>query len=89
MLLHVQGRFNEANEQLRTALGVVEDLPQQDGSEQSVISGCYFHLGLIAMYQGDKARAREMIGKSLAIDEALHDDGGVRLCQRALAQCDR
>src|SRR5205823_1711464 len=53
-LLHLQGRFTEAAEQLQAVLGVVEDLPQQDSTDQEVVSGCYYHLGLIALRQGDK-----------------------------------
>lgn len=87
-LLHLQGRFAEATEQLQAALGLGEDLPQQGSSDQELISGCYYHLGLIAFRKGNKDEAREMIGKSLAIDRALSDASGVRLCLRALAKCE-
>lgn len=89
MLLHLQGAGSEAAGHLRAALGVIEDLPQQDGTEQSVASGCYYHLGLIALRSGDTAAARTMIGKSMKIDQSLNDASGVRMCQSALEKCNK
>lgn len=87
MLLHIQGRFEEARDPLCQALDILDSLPQVERDEQSAISNCHYHLGLIALRLGDAHEARSQLERSVRIDTSLGDLSGAAMGKRALARC--
>ncbi len=89
MLLHLQGRLEEATECLGRALQVVEALPQVGRDGRMTISGCQFHLGVIALRRGEVEEARSRLQASLDIDTALGDVAGMAMGRAALEECSK
>lgn len=87
MLLHLQGRFAEATECFSASLRILEDLAQLDRSKQAVISGCHYHLGVIALRRAHLTEAKRRLRRSLDIDSVIGDLQGIALCKSALNQC--
>lgn len=88
MLLHLQGRLDDASQRLQASLQLQEGFPQSSRELQALGSGCQYHLGVIAFKRGKLAAAREHLRASLAIDEALMDLQGAMISRRALEKCD-
>jgi tetratricopeptide (TPR) repeat protein len=84
LVRHLQGELAEAERLLQHALQVTSALPQD---HSQVISGCDYHLGLIALKDGRREEAVRRLHASRRIDEANHDFHGVLLCDQALAAC--
>ena len=85
MLFHLQGRLKEARFRLKSAVDTSQARVTVDRSERSMLSGCYYHLGIIAMHEGNRMEAERLLHKSLAIDTADMDIAGMRMCKEALS----
>ena len=85
MLFHLQGRLKEARFRLKSAVDTSQARVTVDRSERSMLSGCYYHLGIIAMHEGNRMEAERLLHKSLAIDTADMDIAGMRMCKEVLS----
>jgi tetratricopeptide (TPR) repeat protein len=84
LLLHLQGRWTEARDHLQLAVEWLRAGVTAASHERSTLSGCFYHLGLLAMRLGDRGEAERLLRASLAIDEDDSDFGGIALCKSAL-----
>ena len=85
LVRHARGELDKARESIRTALGVMINLPNRD--RLADVSGCYYHLGVIAMKQGHLPKAVRELRRSRRLDEANSDLAGMHICDEALAAC--
>jgi len=88
LLFHLQGRSPEAASLFQESLVTLESLPWAGRQQQSTISDCYYHLGVIAWRQGYVSAAARHLGKALSIAEKSGDLVGVAVCRAAFAHCD-
>lgn len=84
LVRHLQGDLSEAERLLLEALRVTSALP---GDHFQVLSGCHYHLGLVALKEGRLEEAVRQLLASRSIDDANRDLNGVALCDQALAAC--
>lgn len=84
LLLHLQGRWTEARDHLELAVEWFRTSVREARHERSALSGCFYHLGLLAMRRGDRGQAERLLREALAIDEDDSDFYGVALCKSAL-----
>jgi len=89
MLLHLQGRFDDAELQLRESLDLVTNMAQLEDDQQETASGCHYHLGVIAIMQGRLEDAKRELQASIRIDTVLLDYNGLAIDREALEHCDR
>ena len=85
MLRHFRGEFSEAERSFGEALSILESLPQLDTEEVKTISGCWYHLGILAARRGARQSGRALLKQSEALDEAMLDLSGQALSREALA----
>ncbi len=84
MLYHMQGRFAEAEASLAEGLEIGDSLPALDESDVELISGCCYHLGIMASRKGQTEAAKEMLERSKRLDESLGDLAAAALTRNAL-----
>ena len=84
MLHHLRGEFAEAECQLCAALAMLGDIIELTRSRRQTISGCHYHLGIIAWRRGNTNEAIERLEQSLEIDAKIIDLQGESLTRRAL-----
>ena len=87
MLYYLQNK-QEAENALSQAIAIIKNLPQPGHGEKEVASSCHHYLGLIALEQKDKIRARHEFQTSLEIDIAIHDLRGASVARQALKRCE-
>jgi hypothetical protein len=80
----MQGRFAEAEASLAEGLEIADSLPALDESDVELISGCCYHLGILAFRKGGTEAAKEMLERSKRLDESLGDLAGAALTRNAL-----
>ena len=85
MLFHLQGRLSEARRHLQLAADALQSSVSAGLSQRSMLSGCYYHLGIIAMRNDNRAEAERLLHKSLEIDDADMDIGGMAVTKAARA----
>src|ERR1051325_5077398 len=83
-VLHLQGRFKEAEEVFTEALGIADSLPTLDKSGVKLITSCSYHLGILAARSGRRADAWKLLTRSLALDRQSGDLAGSQLSRRGL-----
>ncbi len=86
LLYHLQGRFREAEELLTEALEIADSLPRLVEDEIRLMSGCCYHLGILAARAEKNDAARDFFARSLRLDESLADLPGVSATRRAMAR---
>jgi hypothetical protein len=79
MLYHLQGKFDEAMNELNSSTDILESLPQINKELRQTLSGCYYHLGIIEMIKGSNENARKHLINARSIDEVIGDYRGVAL----------
>ncbi len=84
LLFHLQGRLAEAEQRLQRAADSLQASLTDGPVVRSTLSGCLYHLGIIAMRNGNLSEAKRLLHESLEIDEADLDLGGVAACKSAL-----
>lgn len=84
LLLHLQGRFTEAQKHLELAVEWLRASVTASAPRRSALSGSFYHLGLLAMRRGDRGEAERLLLASLAIDEEDADSYGISLCRSAM-----
>lgn len=85
MIYHAQGKLDASATLMHSALEVFNSLPHRNRGAD--MSGCYYHLGIIAMKQQRFAEAIRDLSRSRQMDEANGDFSGVQACDLALANC--
>jgi len=75
LLLHRQGKIEEAENQYRLAIKLAQNSP--DKAAPGALSACYFRLGEILLLKGDKQGAHSYLLKSRSIDVSIGDAHGV------------
>lgn len=88
LVYQLMGRLDESAQALRSAVGILGDLPQLGNDDQETQSNCHFTLGQVALEQGDRGLARRELESALAIDTARHDRQAQAQTRAALARCD-
>ncbi len=84
MILHLRGDFSKSEEALREALEITASLPQMAIGDVRTVSGCLFHLGILAARRGEFELARPFLDRSLELDRETLDVGGAALSRDAL-----
>lgn len=87
MIRHLRGDFVGAAASLRESLDILENLPRLDRVHRVAVSNSKYHLGIIALKQGDSLEAKCLLGESLEIDRALGDWASEALSRSALDKC--
>jgi len=87
LLYHARGDLKNAHEYILEAMKVLINIPGEMRS--SHMSGCHYHLGIIAWRQGRTTEAMRELQQSRSIDEAEGDISGVLICDEALATCEQ
>lgn len=80
-----RGELDEAAELMRAALKVMSDLPHRNRAAD--MSGCHYHLGILALKQGRLTDAVRELRRSRQMAEANADLWGMQSCDLALAAC--
>jgi tetratricopeptide (TPR) repeat protein len=88
MLLHLQGRLDEAEECVLASAKIQEGLPQNTRAVLGLSSGCHYHLGIIALKRGNRSAALTHLQTSLSLDQALDDLRGIMWDRSALMKCE-
>lgn len=88
MLLHLEGRLDEAEECALASAKIQEGLPQNMRTLLGLSSGCHYHLGIIALKRGNRLAALTHLQTSLSLDETLDDLRGIMLNRSALTKCE-
>jgi tetratricopeptide (TPR) repeat protein len=84
MLYHLQGRLAESREALEEALDIADSLPHLEDPEIKLISGCCYHLGILAAREGRTDLAKTFLNRSVNIDDAFADVYGQALSSEAI-----
>jgi tetratricopeptide (TPR) repeat protein len=85
MLEHFRGAFSAAEQNFREAQSILESLPQLATEDVKTISGCCYHLGILAARRGALQIGRGLLKRSEALDEAMVDLSGQAMNREALA----
>jgi tetratricopeptide (TPR) repeat protein len=85
MLQHFCGKFDLAEQSLKEGLAILESLPQPSNDDIKAISGCCYHLGILAARRGSRDEGRTLLKRSQALDAAMLDVAGQSMDREALA----
>ncbi len=84
MLYHLQGRLDEALDHLERAVVILNAKVVVGRNEREMLSGCYYHQGILAMRRKDRLEAERLLTKSCEIDESQNDHNGAAMSRAAL-----
>lgn len=84
MLHHLRGELADAETSMREALSAFGDLIQMTHGKRQSISGCHYHLGILAWRRGATAEAIACLERSLEIDVRIVDLQGQAMTRRAI-----
>lgn len=84
LLYHLQGRSSEAVAMLTEALEIADSLPRLEDSDIQLMSGCCYHLGILAARHQENSEAKDFFARSMRLDESLADLQGYYASRRAL-----
>ncbi len=88
MLLHLQGRLNEAEQLFKESIEILTGLPKTNRQQQETLSGGHYHLGIIAYRKSHFEEGTRLLRKSIEIDEANNDIYGKIMGNSALEKCE-
>ena len=87
LVFHRQGLVEDARTEYEAALGLLVDLP--DAEALPPVSTCHFRLGEIAMDEGNLTGARKHFERSIALDQQMRDEQGLRMNLFVLNELDK
>ena len=86
LLFHLQGRLRESETFCTEALEIADSLPRLGEAEVKLISGCCYHLGILAARNRNTQVAKEFLERSLRLDESVSDFQGTHSTRKALTR---
>ena len=87
LVYQLQGHLDKSAQALRSALDILDDLPQLGNDDRETLGNCHYALGQVALEQGDRGLARRELESALVIDTARHDRQAQAQTRAALARC--